>query len=224
MHPAIGGRFIATVSGDSVQLLDRNSLAPLAQVPAPGADAIAISDSWLAYRAPSGGADGIFVRYIGDPASPGPPLQVAGASGPAQLSRPAVEGKFLLYGVASPAGSRIVQRVLGTRKHRALVRSGRLLLFDPSVTGAAFSYVRTDARRSQLMVRRRHGHGPGRVLLSLKPSAGMLWSNALTDAFAYATVINPSASGGDATIVGVSRRHPKRLRQRPPRGGGNHRF
>jgi hypothetical protein len=223
-HPAIGGRFIATLSGDSVQLLDRNSLAPIAQVPAPGADAIAISDSWLAYRAPSGGGDGIFIRSVGDPASPGPPLQVAGAAGAAQLSRPAVEGNFLLYGVASPEGSRIVQRVLGSRQRRALVSSGRLLLFDPSVMGADFSYVRTDARRSRLMVRRRHGHGPGRVLLSLKRSAGLLWSNALTDAVAYATVINPSASGGDATIVGVSRRHPKRLRQRPPRGGGNHRF
>jgi hypothetical protein len=62
------------------------------------------------------------------------------------------------------------------------------------------------------------------VLLTLKRSGGLLWSNALADAVAYATVINPSASGGDATIVGVSRRHPKRLRQRAPRGGGNHLF
>ena len=28
----------------------------------------------------------------------------------------------------------------------------------------------------------------------------------------------------DAAIVGVSRRHPKRLREHGPRGGGNHRY
>jgi hypothetical protein len=223
-HPAIGGRFIATVDGDSVQLLDRNSLEPVARIDAPGADAVAVSDLWLAYRAPQDGGDGIYIRYIADPAAPAPPSLVAAASGASQLSRPAIDGGFLLYGVASPGGSRIVQLVMGTAKHRALIRSRRLLLFDPSVLGPAFTYIRTDARRSRLMVRRRHRHGSGRVLFTLNRSAGQLWSNALTDGLAYVTVINPSAGGGDASIVGVSRAHPKRLRQRGPRGGGNHRY
>jgi hypothetical protein len=223
-HPAIGGRYVAILDGGAVQLLDRSSLAPVARIDAAGADAIAVSDNWLAYRAPSGSGDGIFVRSIADPAAPGPSEAVASATGAAQLSRPALKGSLLLYGAASPAGSRIVQRILDTRTHRALVRSRRLLLFHPSVKGKVFSYVRADARRSRLMVRRRDGHGPGRVVLTVKRSAGLLWSNALTEAVAYATVINPSASGGDATIVGVDRRHPKRLQQRPPRGGGNHRF
>ena len=74
------------------------------------------------------------------------------------------------------------------------------------------------------MVRRRHRHGSGRVLFAVKRSRGQLWSQALTDSTAYATVIDPSASGGDAGIVGVGRRHPKRFGQRAPRGGGNHRF
>jgi hypothetical protein len=223
-HPAIGGRFVATVNGDAVELLDRSSLAPVARVEAPGADAIAVSDQWLAYRVPTGGGDGIFIRDIANPGSPGPVAQVAGADGSAQLSPPAVDGGLLLYGVAHPRGSRIVQRVLGTRKHRALVRSRRLLLFDPAVLGPAFTYVHTDARRSRLMVRRRHRGGSGRVLLTVKRSAGLLWSNALTEDVAYATVINPSATGGDATILEVSRRHPKRLRRQRPRGGGNHRL
>ena len=60
------------------------------------------------------------------------------------------------------------------------------------------------------------------MVFKVKRSAGMLWSNALTDAVAYVTVLGPS--GGDANIVGVSRRHPKRLRQKRPRGGGNHRY
>jgi hypothetical protein len=223
-HPAIGGRYVATVRGSSVLLFDRSTLAPVGQIPAPGADSIAVSDSWLAYRAPTGGGDAVYIRYIANPASPAPALQVASQGGAGQLSRPAVDGNVLLYAIATPAGSRVVQRLMGTRKHRALVRSPRLLLFDPSVKGRSFAYVRTDARRSRLMVRRRHAHGAGRVLLSLGRSKGVLWSNALTDSVAYATIVQPSASNPDATIVGVGRKHPKRFHQRGPRGGGNHRF
>ncbi|HSD24972.1 MAG TPA: hypothetical protein VLB79_11670 [Solirubrobacterales bacterium] len=223
-HPAIGGRYVATVQGNSVLLFDRASLAPVAQIPAPGADAIAVSDLWLAYRASGGGGDGIYVRYIANPTAPAPPLQVASQGGAGQLSRPAIDGAILLYASATPRGSRVVQRVMGTRKHRALVRSGRLLLFDPSVNGRSFAYVRADARRSRLMVRKRHAHGAGRVLLSLGRSKGVLWSNALTGSRAYATILQPSSHNPDASIVGVSRRHPKRFHQRGPRGGGNHRF
>jgi hypothetical protein len=223
-HPAIGGRFIATVTGDQIQLLDRSSLAPVARIAAPGADAVAVSDSWLAYRAPTGGGDGIYIRYIANPASPAPPLLLASEGGASQLSPPAVDDGILLYAIATPSGSRIVQWAMGTHKHRALVRSPRLLLFNPSVDGRSFSYVRSDARRSRLMVRGRHRHGAGRILFTLKRADGQLYSDALTDSIAYVTVLRPAASGADAAIVGVSRSHPRRLRERGPRGGGNHRF
>jgi hypothetical protein len=222
--PAIGGRYVATVVGDAVQLFDRSTLAPIAQIPAPGADAIAVSDTWLAYRASANGGDAIYTRNIGKPAAPAAPSRVAFAGGADQLSRPAVDGSVLLYASATPGGSRVVQRIMGTGKHRALVRSPRLLLFDPAINGRSFVYVRTDARRSRLMVRRRHAHGFGEVLFSLARSRGQLWSDALTGSVAYATVLQPSARNADASIVGVSRRHPKRLRQHGPRGGGNHRF
>jgi hypothetical protein len=223
-HPAIGGRFIATVTGNAIQLLDRNTLAPVAQFDAPGADALAVSDSWIAYRAPVGGGDGIYIRFIANPASPAPPRLLASEGGASQLSPPAVDGSILLYAIATPRGSRVVQWVMGTHKHHALARSRRLLLFAPAVDGHSFAYVRSDARRSRLMVRGRRRHGAGRVLLTLKRSAGDLWSDALTDSVGYVTVLRPSANNADATIIGVSRRHPKRLRERGPRGGGNHRF
>ncbi len=223
-RPAIGGRYVATVQGDSVQLFDRATLAPVAQIPAAGVDAVAVSDLWLAYRASGGGGDAIYIRYIANPAAPAPPLQIASQGGAGQLSGPAIDGGVLVYAVATPRGSRVVQRLMGTRKHRALVRSPRLLLFDPSVNGRSFAYVRADARRSRLMVRKRHGHGAGRVLLSLARSKGVVWSNALTGSVAYATILQPSSSSPKASIVRVSRRHPKRFRQRGPRGGGNHRF
>ena len=74
------------------------------------------------------------------------------------------------------------------------------------------------------MVRGRHRHGSGRVLFTLKRSAGFLYSAALTDSVAYVTVLKPDGAKADATIIGVSRKHPKRFRERAPRGGGNHRF
>ena len=175
-HPTIGGRFVATVIGDKVQLLDRNTLAPVAQMDAPGADAIAVSDAWLAYRAPLGGGDGIYIRYIANPAAPAAPLLLASEGGASQLSPPAVDGSILLYAIATPRGSRVVQRVMGTHKHRALVRSPRLLLFNPAVDGKSFAYVRSDARRSRLMVRGRRRHGSGRILFTLKRSGGELFS------------------------------------------------
>ncbi|MFL5908245.1 MAG: hypothetical protein ACJ75Z_11710, partial [Solirubrobacterales bacterium] len=224
-NPTIGGSFVATLKDGAVQLADRGSLAPIAQVPAPGADAIAVSDPWLVYRAPlSGGGDGIFARSISNPAAPGPIQPIATVGGAGQLSPPSLDGYTLLFGVATPGGSRIVQRALGTRKHRALVRSARLLLFDPAVSGKDFTYVRSDARNSRLMIRRRHSHGAGRVLLTLSRSAGDLGPEALTASSAYVTVFNPSAGSPDATIYQVPRGHTKRLRQRGPRGGGNHRF
>ena len=144
--------------------------------------------------------------------------------GAAQLSPPAVDGNILLYAVATPRGSRVVQRIMGTRKHRTLVRSPRLLLFDPAVEGKSFAYVRTDARRSRLMVRRRQaprvGPGPlhaGARAASSCPTRSPVRSPTLT-------ILEPSASNADATIVRVSRRHPQRLQERGPRGGGNHRF
>jgi hypothetical protein len=223
-HPAIGGRYVATVTGNTVQLLDRNTLGPIAQIDAPGADAIAVSDSWLAYHAPRDGGDGIYIRYIANPASPAPPVLLASEGGASQLSPPAVDGNVLLYAIATPRGSRVVQWVMGTHKHRTLVRSRRLLLFDPSVHGNSFAYVRSDALRSRLMVRGLRRHGAGRILFTLNRSAGVLWSDALTDSVAYVTVLDPSASSANADIIGVSRRHPKALHEQGPRGGGNHRF
>src|SRR5262249_24010547 len=88
-HPATGGRYVATVNGYSVQLRDRNTLSPIARIQAPGADAIAVSDSWLAYRAPTGAGDGIYIRYIANPAAPAPPLLLASEGGASQVGPPA---------------------------------------------------------------------------------------------------------------------------------------
>jgi hypothetical protein len=223
-HPTIGGRYIATTGRDAILLLDRNTLAQVASIPAPGANAVAVSDTWLAYRASSSGGDGLFIRSIVDPAAPAPPVQVDGAGGTSQLSPPSLDQGTLVYAVASPGGSRVVERTLGTSKHRVLVRSGQKLLFSPAVSGTSFSYTRTDVFHSRLMVRRVRGGGAGRVLYSIPSSSGTLWSSALTDSTAYVTVLNPSASNAGASIAGISRAHPLRLHDHPPRGGGGNRY
>ena len=225
--PAVGGRFVATLSGDSVRLLGRNTLGQVALVAAPGADAIAVSSGWLAYRAPRpGGGDGIFARNISNPAAPGPVRKVASVGGGGRLSAPGVDGTSLIYAVARGGGSRVVQRVLGTRKRRTLVRSGRLLLYSPAIKGRSFLYTRTDARRSRLMIRRVNKRGPGKVLYSLKRSRATLWSSSLSQRLAYVTVLDPSSGAPAARIVKTPRKAARRgrLGARPPRGGGNHKF
>jgi hypothetical protein len=225
-NPTIGGSYVAVLGKDTVQLLDRNSLGPIAEIPAPGADAIAVSSTWLAYRAPlGGGGEGIFGRSIADPASPGPISAAVTVDAASQLSPPSLDGATLLFGRANPRRSKIVESTLGTSRHRTLVRSTRLLLFDPAVFGKFFTYTRTDARHSRLMLRGRREPGQGRVLLSLKTASGLLWTTALIPGNAYVTVINPNSRGTDATIFHVPLGHAKRLREHGPRGGGgNHRF
>ena len=207
--------------------MDRGTLSLVARVPAPGADAISVSAGWLAYRAPlSGGGMGIFARSIASPAAPGPVQTLATAGGATQLSAPGLDGSSLVYGVARPRGSRIVQRVLGSRKRRTLVRSGRLLLFSPSIKGKTFVYTRTDARRTRVMIRRTNKPGTGKVLYSLKRTRASLGSTAISERFAYVTVFDPGApQARSSRIVKLRRKGASRLKQRrPPRGGGNHRL
>jgi hypothetical protein len=219
--PAVGGHYLATISGGTISLQNVASLALAARIPAPGADAVAVSDGWLVYRAELSSGEGLFARSIFNPSAPGPVISLTSVGASAQLSRPGLDGEVVVYGIAGTRGSRISQRILGTGKHRVLVHSPRLLLFDPAVDGKSFIYTRTDSHRSRLMVRRRHRPGPGRVVYSVKAS-NLLWTSALTDSRAYVTVIDPSSGGAGAQIVSLSRSHTKRLREHGPRGGGNH--
>jgi hypothetical protein len=225
--PAVGGGYVATVAGNNVRLQDRQTFNVAAMLEAPGADAIAVSDHWLVYRAPlQSGGDGMFARNIANPSAPGPIQMLASTAGSAQLSAPSLDHSILLYGIARPRGSRIVQRVIGRKKkRRTLVKSGRLLLFNPSVKGRYFAYTRTDARHSRLMIRRRHRGGPGRVLITMRRRRGQLWTTALGERYAFATVINPGPNGAGAHIVKRARKHAKHAHlNHRPRGGGNHRF
>jgi hypothetical protein len=226
--PAIGGPYVAVISGSAIKLLDAASLAEIAQFEAPGADGLAVSASWLAYRIRLGdGNDVIFARNLANPAAPGPPLQVASIAAPAQLGRPALDGANLLFAETGPRRSRIVSATLGSGSQRTLLRSRRIQLHSPAVLGDSFAYVRADARRSHLMQRRFRSKGPGRVLFSLRRRNGELWSSFLLPGSAYVTVLDAAAQNPSARILEVSRegrKKPTRRLKRKPWGGGNHKF
>jgi hypothetical protein len=202
--PAIGGSYIAVRNGDGTTLLDRATRAPMAEVPTPGADALAVSQGWLAYRAGSAGGDQIFARNISLPTAPGPIQPVAAVRGPGQLSPPSLEGQTLVYAAARPRGSSVQQRVLGTRKRRTLVRSRRALLFNPAVKGRRIAYVTSRRGRSTLMIRARKRRGAGRRAFGLRRRAGVLWSTTLTEGAAYVTILRPSATDPGAEVVRVA--------------------
>jgi hypothetical protein len=200
--PAIGGPYVAVRDGEAVRLLDRSTLAPAGDpVPAAGADALAVSTSWLVYRSHSDAGDRLLAREISNPAAPGPELTIDAVSDPNQLSPPSLYGATLLYAVARVKGSRIVRYQLPAGGKRTLLRSNEALLFNPSVFGERFAYVRSERGRGRVRVRRLDGNGRGESILSLKRSAGVLWSTALTATDLYVTVLRPSSGGPDAEVV-----------------------
>jgi hypothetical protein len=173
--PAVGGSFIALRRGNQVVLLGRRGLREQARISAPGADALAISQFWLVYRAREGGGDvlrGIRIGSrsggIGSGGLPlGEPAVLARAPAPAQLSRPSVFGATLVYARSTPRSSSIVHRVLGTRSKKTLIGSRRWLVSSPSILGRSFVYVRTTNERQQLRVRRLGHRGKGTVVFGM---------------------------------------------------------
>ena len=209
--PAIGGPYVAVREGDATRLLDRATLAPLAEIPTPGADALAVSQGWLAYRTRTGqGGDAILARNISNPAAPGPARQLAAIRAPSQLSPPSLDAQVLVYAAARPKGSRVIQRVLGTRKGRTLVRSRRALLFNPAVKGRRFAYVTSRRGRSTLMVRSRKRRGAGHRAFGLRRRARVRWCTPRTEGAPNGTVLRPSASDPGAEVVRVALKGKKR--------------
>jgi hypothetical protein len=188
---AIGDGRIAVVRAGEILILSAQDLGEAGRVRAPDADAVAISDSWLVWRARVNGRDLMRARNVRDLARPGPELSIGRAGGSAQLGRPSLDDNRLVYARASSAENRIVKRLLGTkRKKRAkstLVRSDLIGLSNPSISGDSLLYVRHTRRADRLKLAS-IGGGSGRTLLSRR--GGTLWSHALSQKRAYVTLIH----------------------------------
>ncbi len=190
--PALGDGRIAVIAGGGIRLLSAKDLSTVGQVPAAGADAIAISSRWLVWRARRNGHDSIHARKLADPANPGPQRSLGRTGRGAQLGRPSLDGNRLVYARASGARNAIVRRLLGAKRPKraksTLVRSRSEGLSNPSLRGGQLLYVRSTRRADRLKLVPAGAPGPGRTLLS-RPT-GTLWSTALGRRRAYVTLIH----------------------------------
>jgi hypothetical protein len=200
-HPAIGGPYAAVATGLSVRLLDRASLRPIVEIPAPGVDAVAVSAQWLVYRVRRDGRD----RSIAQPGSPGEEIAISAASGPNQLGIPSLHGALTAFAIAKQRANRIVTYALESGKGRTVVASHGAALSSASVEAGGRTtklvYVRATRKRQRLMIKRVGRKGAGHAILSRRGRKPMMWSTALSDDRAYVTLL----SSGGARIVSTRR-------------------
>jgi hypothetical protein len=142
-HPAAGPGGLAWIAGGAVHV---SGAAPLA-IPAPGADAVAIGASWVVWRAREGDHDVLrSARLAGG--TPGP--VVVGPAG-RDLGRPALDGDALLFHQTTTRGAVIRKLDLAGGAATTLRSQRRVLLLNPSALNGRMIYVRSTARRQQLM-------------------------------------------------------------------------
>jgi MFS family permease len=192
--PAIGAGRIAVVQGEDVVILSAKDLAEVGRVRAPGADALAVSGSWLAWRARAGNRDVIRAVNLRDPARPGPAHGLGRAGGTAQLGRPSLDGNRLVYAWATRQENRIVMRVLGGKRgarKATLLRSDEVGLSNPAIRGKYLAYVQHTRRADRLRLGKVKRPGRAGRLLSRAPRT--LWSTAITSDRVYVTVIGGTA-------------------------------
>jgi hypothetical protein len=227
-HPAIGGGLIAYVHDGSIGVVRLSDLQLVADVPAPGADAVAVSSKWLVYRTRSGTrpADRIVARTITGPYKQ---VHVASAAAPAQLGRPSIDRVTLVYSVEGQRRSRIVERRLGAHPRRRVLRSSRSeQLLAPSIRGGRLLYVRATSLHQQLVLGGLHDRRGDRILYRTGPAArrdpghqhgysdvtrtptprrahSILWSTALTTVRAYLTLLPLPGHPGTPRIVSIGR-------------------
>lgn len=147
-HPALSGRLVAYVVGDQIQVVDLATAQTVATVEAPGADALAVSATHVAWR--SG-------RIIaGRALAGGDVVRVTRASAKGSVGRPSLSGSRLVVDAQSPRVSRILSRDLAGTRTSTLRRTTRALLLGPSLTAdGRLLLVRSTYRRQQVLLGRR---------------------------------------------------------------------
>jgi hypothetical protein len=195
VHPAVGGARLAVVRDGAAIDITHTSGPPFAlTVAAPGADAVAVSASWVVWRAREGGRDTIRAA----PLAGGSVVRVMRA---ADLGRPALDGDRVAFHVGGRSGGRIVVADLGRGRRRTVRRERRAQLLNPSLRGDRLLYVRAIYSRQELRV------GP----LGRRPPS--------RDRSLWSTVPTGRRDAGHEPGVSHHRHgHPKRLWRRPRKG------
>jgi len=142
-HPALGGGRLAVIRDGAIQVSSTSGPPFNAVIPAPGADAVAVSARWVAWRVRDGDADAVVVAAL--PA--GPARLVLRLE---ELGRPVLEGDRLAFHAAGRRGGRIVLADLAAGTRRVVRRERRALLLNPSLQGDRLLYVRAHKSRQEL--------------------------------------------------------------------------
>jgi hypothetical protein len=131
-HPAVGGGRVAWVAGTTVVVQNVTS------IPAPGADALAVSANWVVWR-----ASGALHAVPLDPALGFPDVAVVSGA----VGKPGLAGNFLLYELAG----QIEVYDLATGRRTLMRAEPRAELRGPSLLGNRLTYVRATFKRQQVM-------------------------------------------------------------------------
>jgi hypothetical protein len=172
--PALGGGHLAVVAADGTPtVIDRATGAATPVPAAAGADALAVSARWLAWRLT--GPDRLLVLDLATPGAT--PRSIVTARGAGTLSRPALSGDRLAWGSATTRGSTIRALDLATPGARSVTlrRAGpKALVTAPALFGDALLWVRATQRHQELRLgaARPGSAARGRVLLRLRGLAG----------------------------------------------------
>ena len=211
-HPALGGARLAVLGDAAISVRQTRGPQFSATMPASGADALAVSAAWVAWRAREADGDALYAA----PLAGGEARLVARAP---ELGRPALEGDRLAYHVNGGTGGKIVIADLAAGTAATVRSERRALLLNPSLLDGRLLYVRALFSRQELRIgpqtksgprrdrqlwqtvptgRRDAGHEPGNRhkrhgqphKLWRRPRLGLsltLWTTALTGDAAYVT-------------------------------------
>jgi hypothetical protein len=150
-YPALGPSSVAWFSAGQITVADTASLAVRAQLAAPPISALALSDGWLAYRAPApGGGEQLVGLAAG---APGRPLVVARSPLAGSLGRPALIGSTLVFARDSRRRAVIdaVNLATGARHRLRRARSGMALL-NPTLSAQSLLFERVTRCAQELRI------------------------------------------------------------------------
>jgi hypothetical protein len=171
---AIGGRWIATRSGAAITLHDRASGTVAAQLNAPAATQLAVSDRWLVWRAARrGGGDRLWAISLPVAHAAAGPIArlVAGTGSREAIDRPALSGDHLAYAAATTHGSRVAIVNLATRRRRVALGSRFAQLSQPALDGGRLLFVQRTYCTQRLRVVRTSTLRRPRTLLRIGTTA-----------------------------------------------------
>ena len=140
--PSIADKFAAVIEGQNVRILGRPGFAEVDSFDAPGVDAVAVSNNWIAYRTRIDGRDRLIARKLNDAGVAGEPKSIAAAGQPDQVGLPCARRQHARLCDQHPQVEPHHQGDAQADEARRRDPLGFLQLSNPSVRGSSLLYVR----------------------------------------------------------------------------------